>query len=317
MKAVCRAGPSLALIKYWGKRRRRANLPATPSLALTLAGLETVTTVELCEGEDQVFLAGVRQDPGRYAGFFRELRRRTGIRERFLARAENSFPTAAGLASSSSGFAALAWGCLAAAGCALRLPQVSALARVGSGSAARAVFGGWTLLPAGARSARQLYDRDHWPELRVVVVTVATGRKSISSREAMERTRQTSPYYRAWVRSSAGLLAGARDALERRDLEGLGVAMRASTLRMFATMLSAEPAILYWLPTSVAVLHECEQLRHEGVGAWETMDAGPQVKIFCLQPDLPRVVERIGRLPDVHGIMVAEAGDGPRCEVLR
>ena len=102
----CRAHPSLALIKYWGKRDPRRNLPATPSLGVTLAGVHTETRVRLAEA-DQVVLDGVAQPQERFAPFFAEVRRRLGIAAFFRAESANSFPTAAGLASSSSGFAAL------------------------------------------------------------------------------------------------------------------------------------------------------------------------------------------------------------------
>lgn len=311
--AVCRASPSLALIKYWGKRSSADNTAATTSIALTLKGLVTETRVSPDDAGDSVLVDGKRQDAARYAAFFEAVRGATGVKHHFRAESTNSFPTAAGLASSSSGFAALAWAATRSAGRDLAPARVSALARIGSASAARAVYGGWVELAAGARAARPLYGPDHWPELRVVVVAVRKEPKAISSRSAMESVRETSPFYRAWVRQARGLAAAARSALAARDLEKLGEAMRASTYRMFATMLAAWPPVTYWQPETLAVVHECARLRATGVGAWETMDAGPQVKIFCLAADLPAVTAAVGRLSSDWGMIVSEAGPDPVC----
>ena len=289
----CRASPSLALLKYWGKADSRLNLPATPSLALSLGALTTSTRVEASfEGEDEVSVEGLRQHPGRYADFFDALRRALGAELRFRANSRNDFPTSSGLASSSSAFASLALAGARAGeallgkgrgrvlrrgrsrGNGLSLAEISALARVGSVSAARAVFGGFSLLSARSRAARPLYGEDHWPELRVLVAFVSLEAKALSSREAMERSRSTSPFYGSWVRASAAELAGAIEALERRDLQRLGEVARRSYLRMFGAMLACDPPILYWLPGSIAIIRECEEMRRQGIGVWETMDAG-------------------------------------------
>ena len=173
---ACRASPSLALLKYWGKQEAGDNLPATPSLAVTLGGLYTDTSVRLAE-KDSLVVGGAPQDPGRSERFFDCLRSRLEVSHRFEASSVNSFPTAAGLASSSSGFAALAAACARAAGREVPLVDLSAIARIGSVSAARSVFGGFVLLPAGAHSARQVFDASHWPDLRIVAAVTRRGSK--------------------------------------------------------------------------------------------------------------------------------------------
>lgn len=313
--AVCRASPSLALIKYWGKRSVRRNTAATTSIAVSLAELVTETRVTPAEGEDEVVVEGERQDPRRYRAFFENLRKVTGIKQRFHAESRNNFPTSAGLASSSSGFAALAWACTRAAGLSLPAERVSELARVGSASAARAVFGGWVELPAGAAAARRLHGPGHWPAIRILVVTVRPAAKELATRGAMELVRATSPFYRPWVRDSSGLAAEAEAALAARDLARLGEVMRASTYRMFATMLGARPPVLYWEPDTLRLLHECARLRAAGIGAWETMDAGPQVKIFCLADELDRVVAAVKSLSDDWRIIGSRVGGDPVCSV--
>jgi diphosphomevalonate decarboxylase len=311
----CRAHPSLALIKYWGKRDPRRNLPATPSLAVTLGGVHTETRVSLAES-DSVTLGGVLQPATRYEEFFAVLRRLLAVGLHFRAESLNSFPTAAGLASSSSGFAALAAACVRAAGRELTPRALSALARVGSASAARSLFEGFTLLAAGAAAARPLYPASHWPELRIVVALASGEAKPMSSRQAMEATRRSSPFYRVWLRSAGLLLPEALAALARRDLERLGEAARLSYTRMHAALLASEPPVLYWLPGTVALIRECAALRRRGVGAWETIDAGPQVKVLCLEAEAAAVADALrAAAPGVETI-VCHPGPGPEVRVL-
>lgn len=296
------ASPSLALIKYWGKQDRIENLPATPSIAVTLDGLYTRTEAEQApDGVDRVLLDGQEADPARYAGFFDHLRRELGVSVRFSVSSENNFPTAAGLASSSSGFAALAAACAALCGADPGPQRLSALARFGSASAARAVFGGFTLLRAGAGSAEPLHDAEFWPDFRVVVVPLVRGTKPVSSREAMERARLTSPYYQNWLDDAAAVAGGAREALAAKDWSRLGPLIRRSYLNMFATMFSSDPPVNYWYPDSVKLQQLCARLRSDGVQAWETMDAGPQIKIACPAADAEQICraveDELGDLP--------------------
>ena len=112
----------------------------------------------------------------------------------------------------------------------------------------------------------------------------------------MNRTRDTSPFYPAWVADAPRLLARAVDAVEKREIAALGAVMRASYLQMFATMFAADPPILYWLPATVEALHRLEALRAAGVPAWETMDAGPQVKVITTAEFADQITERLSDL---------------------
>jgi diphosphomevalonate decarboxylase len=292
-------------VKYWGKAPGSENRPATPSLGVTLAGVHTDTGVATA-AEDSVTINGEPQGIERFTPFFRALRKGLRTELHFRAESVNSFPSGAGLASSSSGFAALTGACARAAGA--RPPEglLSEISRMGSASAARSVFGGFVLLPAGARRARPLCGPEHWPGLRVVVAVTERGPKPVSSRKAMEETRAGSPYYRSWLRASAALLPQALRALERKDLELLGETARRSYTLMHAAILGSDPPLLYWLPATVAVIRACQDLRARGTGAWETIDAGPQVKILCLLPDVPAVVLQVeSAFPGIQTIICA------------
>lgn len=306
-KTWAMAHPSLALIKYWGKSDKERNLPATPSLALTLSGLHSKVEVQ-AGSSDQVILDGKEQPQERYQLFFDNLRRVTGTSMYFRVQAWNDFPTAAGLASSSSGFAAMAAACAALTGQTLPLDILSGIARLGSGSASRAVYGGFTLLEARAQTATPLRGPEFWPDLRVLLCLVEAGPKAVSSREAMEQTRLTSPYYSAWVEDAPRLTRQACEALEQKDLDRLGPLIRLSYQRMFATMFSADPPILYWKPGSLEIIHLAEELRRSGISVWETMDAGPQVKLFCPAADSDRVRQILEqRLPAIRVIVAGPA----------
>jgi len=313
-EVFCRTSPSLALVKYWGKKNTRQNLPATPSLAVTLGGVHTETRVRIAE-RDSITLNGEAVALDRFLPLFGALRRAARRQVYFQVESSNDFPSSAGLASSSSGFAALTVACARILELELTPAQLSAFARRGSASAARSLFGGFTLLPAGGFAAQQLYGPEYWPELRIVIVLVSRKAKPVSSRAAMEATRISSPYYRAWLRNAGQLLDPALRALERRDIEALGPVARLSYSRMHAALLAASPPLLYWLPATIAAIRECQSLRDEGIGAWETLDAGPQVKVLCLDSQVQIICERLQALDPELKLIVASVGEGPFCEV--
>jgi diphosphomevalonate decarboxylase len=317
-RACCRASPSLALTKYWGKADDERNLPATSSLAVTLGGLYTETVAALAPPEadrDEVRVDGAAMPTERYAPFFTEIRRIAGRAVYFDAESKNSFPSAAGLASSSSGFAALACACSLAADMGLSAGELSAVARLGSASAARSVFGGFVLLPVGASRAEPLYGPDYWSDFRVVIAITSRAPKGRSSRRAMRQSRETSPYYGAWLESAVAATADALDALAAKDIEQLGEAVRLSCMRMHAVMLAGSPPVLFWNPATLAAIEECGRMRLDGIGAWETIDAGPQVKVVCLSRDVDKISERLRGLPHGLEITVSSPGREPHCEL--
>ncbi len=306
--AEARAHPSLALVKYWGKQTTGTNLPATTSVAVTLSNLETrtVTTYDPTISNDLVYVEDERQSADRFAGLFTALREwiidRGGESGGFEVRSQNSFPTAAGLASSASGIAALVVSAVRAAIPGIDLDngdirrELSAIARIGSGSASRSVYGGFTRWEAGADYAEPLGTKDWWPDFRVVVVPVSTDKKPLSSREAMNRTRAESPFYSAWVDDAPAQAHAAEQAIAARDIELLGPTIRLSYMRMFATMLAAAPPILFWHPDTVALIHRLDKLRRDGVPAFETIDAGPQIKVVTTREHVAAVLETVGEL---------------------
>jgi diphosphomevalonate decarboxylase len=319
--ATAVAGTNIALVKYWGKRDPALNLPAAGSLSLTLDGLGTRTTVRFdgALAADRVVLDGALatgRPATRVTAFLDLVRARAGTQSRAEVESVNTVPTASGLASSASGFAALALAATHAAGLTSTPAELSELARRGSGSAARSIFGGFVEMARGERAdgsdavARPL-DAGAWDlDVRLVVAMTSAGAKAIGSTEAMERTARTSPYYAAWIASVADDLTEARAAIAARDLVRLGAVAERSALRMHASALAADPGVLYWNPATVAAMVAVRAVRASGVPAYFTIDAGPHVKVLCAAADAPVVVDALSTTPGVLRTVVASAGRG-------
>jgi diphosphomevalonate decarboxylase len=316
--ATAVAHANIALAKYWGKADERENLPAVPSLSLTLAGLSTRTRVEVDStlSDDEVVLDGATASGRareRVLGVLDELRRLRG--ERLFARvvSANDFPTASGLASSASGFAALALAGASAFDLELDAEAVSALARRASASAARSVFGGYVALGAGARSAERVLAGNAFP-LRMVVALTTSVPKSVGSTEGMLRTAATSPYYRAWLESAPRVYETVRDAVLARDFAALGPAVEQSALMMHASMLAGDPALVYFNAASLAAMDTVRRLRSHGTQAFYTMDAGPHVKVLAEPENAERVAEALRATAGVERVVVCSPGPDAKLE---
>jgi diphosphomevalonate decarboxylase len=245
-----------------------------------------------------------------------EIRGRASLVDGADVVSSNRFPTAAGLASSASGFAALALAASRAAGLDLSETELSRMARRASASAARSIFGGFSELPAGKPgndrlAAKSIASASHW-DVRIVVALATKERKSVGSTEGMERSRRTSPYYDAWIAVAPKLAGVVRRAIRARDLERLGRAMEQSTLAFHACAIASDPGIVYWRPTTIALLDAVRTLRDAGVSAWATMDAGPHVKVLCAARDAARVRRTVARVDGVVGTIVCKPGPGIR-----
>lgn len=319
--ATAIAHPNIALVKYWGKAEATRNLPAVGSLSLTLDTLSTVTRVRLDDTlrEDRFHLDGgeneaARRRVVRALDLFREA---LGAPFRADVESRNTFPTAAGLASSASGFAALVVAVDAAAGTGLDRTALAELARRCSGSAPRSLYGGFVVLElADATSGEaprlsQLAPPAAWP-LEVVIAVTTRNAKEVGSSAGMERSAATSPFYPVWVESSGGDLAAARRAVELRDFQALAEVSEHNCLKMHAVMTSSRPPLLYWNATTLACVQRVRELRSAGVGVFFTIDAGPQVKAICLPGAGDKVASALSELAGVQTILRAGLGEGAR-----
>jgi len=308
MRVTAEARSNIALVKYWGKRDAALNLPAAGSLSLTLEGLVTTTLVAVEDGlaEDELVLGGAAQsgEPLARVTTFLDLVRGPGD-PRARVESVNSFPTASGLASSASAFAALALAATRAYRRELTDTELSALARRGSGSAARSIFGGLVLMrPEGFAEPI-----DDW-DLRLVIAVAGEAKKDVLSRAGMERTSATSPLYAGFLATVPDDLLAARDAIARRDLPALGEVAERSALTMHASALAARPAVVYWRAPTIEALHLIRALRRSGIGAWATIDAGPHVKALSSPEDAELVEAALREVPGVTSTMICAPG-GP------
>jgi len=330
------AHTNIALIKYWGKRPGAPdqNLPAVGSLSLTLERLRSDTTVGPAE-RDSFILDDIAEgmpgfDTSAAAKVFRHLDRvwsaaHTTPRPACAVISYNHLPTAAGLASSASGFAALTLA--AAASFHLDLTgrhdrgALSALARRGSGSAARSLWGGFVRLDRGERAdgadcrAHPLFSQDHW-DLRLLVVHTAKGKKPVGSTDGMQRSADTSPYYPAWVATSEADLNAGERALADRDLAALGAVMEHSCFKMHSCMLATVPPLLYWNGTTLAAIQEVWEARRQGLEAYVTSDAGPHVKVLCRPEVAGPLAARLAAVPGVHTVDTLAPGPDATVELL-
>ena len=307
-KATAVAHANLALVKYWGKRDDALLLPEAGSLSLALDRLRTTTTVELGAVADSLLLDGKPAAPKELQRA-RALLDAAGIDDCARIESRNDFPTGAGLASSASGFAALAVAACAAAGLEHTEEELSALARLGSGSAARSVPGGWAVWRD--QSAVQVHPPG-WFDVRMVVAVCASGPKEVGSRDGMKSSRETSPYHAAWIAQCRKDLPRALAFLAARDLDGLGALAESNALRMHADALAAAPPILYWQPATVGCLHVLARLRAGGVQAWGTIDAGPHLVALCLPGDAARVAAALAAVPGVVETLECAPAGGAR-----
>jgi diphosphomevalonate decarboxylase len=310
--AVALAHPNIALSKYWGKRAGEGNVPAVPSLSVTLAGLATTTRVTFDDtlASDALLLNGAPAPEGavlRATELLDRVRSASGLASRASVVSTNDFPTASGLASSASGFAALATAAVRAAGLDWSAERVADLARRSSASAARSIFGGFVELDGEV--ARQVAPPGRI-DLKVLVCVTTEAAKSVSSRDGMGVTAAQSPYYAGWLETAPRIHADLREALLAGDLETTCALAERSALAMHASAFAA--GVVYVSGATLAALATVRALRSDGVAAYATMDAGPHLKCLVHARDAERAKERLARSPGVLRIIEATAGEGAR-----
>lgn len=320
MKATARAYTNIALIKYWGKRDESLFLPMNSSLSITLDQFYTTTTVEFCPSlAVDVFILNNQlaseEELAKITRFLDRLREISGKGYRAVVNSTNHVPTAAGFASSASGFAALTAAASKALGLNLEEDRLSKIARHGSGSACRSIHGGFVEWQKGEKLdgtdsfANQIMSEKNW-NLSILSVQLTTKPKAITSREGMKRTVETSPFYSGWLASVEQDFQTAKEAIRAHDFERLGIVMEVNALKMHATTLGAKPPFSYWNSATFEVIQKVYDLRSVGIQAYFTIDAGPNVKVLCQPKDEQVVYEAIIDLPIVQTVHICHPGPG-------
>lgn len=317
MQATANAGANIALIKYWGVRDAALHLPLNDSVSFTLDAARTTTSVTFDPElpADTLEIGATVAAPAALARASRHLdhlRRLAGVETRARMVSENTFPMGAGIASSASAFAALTAAGAAALALVLDSRELSRIARLGSGSAARSIEGGFVWWHAGedhaSSFAEQLAPPEHWP-LRDIVAVVATEEKAVGSAEG-HTLAATSPFLNARLAEVAHQLPLARRAILERDLATLGPIIEADALAMHFVMMSSTPPLFYWAPATITLIKATQRWRAAGMPVYFTIDAGPNVHLICEAADADTVERELRDLPDVLDVIVAAPGPG-------
>ncbi|EEP80748.1 diphosphomevalonate decarboxylase [Uncinocarpus reesii 1704] len=325
---------NIAVIKYWGKRDETLNLPTNSSLSVTLsqADLRAHTTASCSDSYphaqgDTLTLNGTPQDIRASKrtlaclSDLRILRRALEDANPSLPRlsafplrivSENNFPTAAGLASSAAGFAAL----VRAVADLYELPQspseLSRIARQGSGSACRSLMGGYVAWRAGSKGdgsdsiAEQVAPAGHWPEMRALILVVSAAKKDVPSTKGMQSTFTTSTLFPTRAKSIVPeRMAAMETAIRNWDFKSFAEITMRDSNNFHATCLDTWPPIFYINDVSRAAInlvHEVNRIAGKAICAY-TFDAGPNAVIYYLEKDSMQVLGTFRQIlkPETEG----------------
>jgi diphosphomevalonate decarboxylase len=196
--------------------------------------------------------------------------------------------------------------------------ELSALARRGSGSATRSVSGGFVEWKRGQKDdgsdcvAEQIAPPEHWPEFRMITTIVSTAQKKVKSRAGMAKTVENCPYYKDWLATVEEDIENVKKGIEGKNFTLVGETAQHNCLKMHATMITTKPPIVYWMPATMEVIHAVLAWKDEGIECYFTIDGGPQVKVICLEKDVPELEKRLKELPGVQKTVVCKPGEGAK-----
>lgn len=293
------APTNIALCKYWGKRDVELNLPMTSSLSIAVADRGAMTTLTVNDQPEERIMLNDDPVPAdsdfmRRVTTFLDLFRQ-GKKWHLDINIKMNVPLAAGLASSACGFASLTSALNDLFNWRLSLRELSILARLGSGSAARSLWAGFVEWHAGIQSdGMDSYAEPldaEWSTLCLGFLIVNDQPKTMSSRAAMQQTVDSSGLYGSWPKKVAQDLSMIKQAIKLRNFSFLGGTAESNALAMHATMLSSWPPICYFQPETIAAMHKIWELRRQGLEVFFTQDAGPNLKLLLLERDAPTIKE--------------------------
>lgn len=322
-KVTCTAPVNIAVIKYWGKRNEELILPINSSLSVTLHQdqLKTTTTIAASRDftEDRIWLNRKEDNINhpRLQSCLREIRRlarkrrsSSGSGEDSVSRilndkvhicSVNNFPTAAGLASSAAGYACLVYTLGKLYGVE---GELSEIARQGSGSACRSMYGGFVQWVMGERedgkdSLAQLVEPEtHWPELRVLILVASAEKKHVGSTAGMQTSVKTSPLLKLRAESVVpGRMVEMIEAIKKKDFDAFGQLTMKDSNQFHATCLDTYPPIFYLNQVSqriISLVHRYNAFYGQTKVAY-SFDAGPNAVIFTLEQTVNEFVEIVKR----------------------
>lgn len=319
MKKTAKAPANIAFIKYWGKRDPSVNLPMNDSISLNLSDCSTLTTVEFDPGfdKDRLILGGREvfdkklEKVSKHLDLIRKLAK-TNLCAKVTSK--NNFPTGVGIASSASGFAALTLAAVEALGLELPQKELSRLARLGSGSACRSIPDGFVKWHKGKNSetsfAESIAPPNHWDLLDIVVI-FSEEEKEVSSRDG-HGLALTSPYYKTRLKELPKRTKEVKDAIKKKDLEKLGILIEEEAISLHTIAMTSKPPLFYWKPETLLLMQSLMAWRKEGLPAYFTIDAGPNIHIITEGKYKDEVLERLGQFRWIKKIITNNPAPGAR-----
>lgn len=300
---------NIAIIKYWGKENQAKMIPSTSSISLTLENMFTTTSISFLPDtatSDQFYINGVLQDEEEHTKISAIIDQFRQPGQAFVKmETQNNMPTAAGLSSSSSGLSALVKACDQLFDTQLDQKALAQKAKFASGSSSRSFFGP---VAAWDKDNGAIYKVETDLKMAMIMLVLNAAKKPISSREGMKLCRDTSTTFDEWVEQSAIDYQHMLTYLKTNNFEKVGQLTEANALAMHATTKTANPPFSYLTKESYQAMEAVKELRQEGFACYFTMDAGPNVKVLCLEKDLAQLAERLGKN---YRIIVSKTKDLP------
>lgn len=300
---------NIAIIKYWGKENQAKMIPSTSSISLTLENMFTTTSISFLPDtatSDQFYINGVLQNDEEHTKISAIIDQFRQPGQAFVKmETQNNMPTAAGLSSSSSGLSALVKACDQLFNTQLDQKALAQKAKFASGSSSRSFFGP---VAAWDKDSGAIYKVETDLKMAMIMLVLNAAKKPISSREGMKLCRDTSTTFDEWVEQSAIDYQHMLTYLKTNNFEKVGQLTEANALAMHAMTKTANPPFSYLTKESYQAMEAVKELRQEGFACYFTMDAGPNVKVLCLEKDLAQLAERLGKN---YRIIVSKTKDLP------
>ena len=291
-----RSYDNIAIIKYWGKKKEKEMVPATSSISLTLENMYTETTLSPLPADaraDEFYINGQLQNEAEHKKMSKIIDSYRPEGAGFVRiDTKNNMPTAAGLSSSSSGLSALVKACNAYFQLGLNRKELALEAKFASGSSSRSFYGP---LAAWDKDSGEIYPVETDLKLAMIMLVLEDQKKPISSRDGMKLCVETSTTFDEWIRQSEQDYKDMLVYLKENDFEKVGVLTEKNALAMHATTKTATPSFSYLTDASYEAMDFVRQLREQGESCYFTMDAGPNVKVLCLEKDLEHLSELLGQ----------------------
>jgi diphosphomevalonate decarboxylase len=279
---------------------------------MNLNKLSTTTTVEFSgkQKKDEVIINGVQneEESSRVIKHLDRIRNLAHICAKAKVVSENNFPTATGLSSSASGFAALTVAGSAAAGLPLDTKGLSILARQGSGSACRSIPDGFVEWLDGDASARSIFPADHWDIIDVVAV-VSAQRKDVSTSEG-QKLVETSPFMMTRLSRMSGKITQCKKYIKEKDFRSFGELIESEALELHAIMLTSRPSLIYWLPATIQVMKLVKKWRSEGLPVYFTVNTGQDVHLICEKKHTATLEKKLKTVPEIKRIIINNPSRG-------